>query len=170
MLQHLHRRVLRDVLGEHRRGYALLTRAALRDAPVCRGNQMRAIYRSWHDDVSKSSTCFGKKSGEPLSEYSSACAAEDAARLATARNGLLLEPYQCSECGYFHLAPRDRATPSMPCLCLSSAGTPKALFFSRGDAERRAAILLRERGKRLNVHRCEYGLGWHLTGRWVSEY
>ena len=54
----------------------------------------------------------------------------------------------------------------MKCVCTNANGEPKALFYDRRTAERRADILRREKGWLLSTYECEYGLGWHLTKRW----
>lgn len=112
----------------------------------------------------KSSTCLGKISKAPLTEYDSRWEAEDhAAYLAQTLGGSWV-PYPCGRCRQWHLAPRDRQTPSTPCpVCVSSEGVEKASYDTEEDAERRAAILQREDGTTLRVYLCPHGYGWHLT-------
>ena len=112
----------------------------------------------------KSSTCYGATSGQPLMEYHSHEAATEGAAHVNARSGgRWLEPYQCPSCGMWHLGQQHRRTPSIPCACLSRNGRPKALFFTRRDAERRSDLIWSEKGTHLSVYKCELGLGWHLT-------
>ena len=119
--------------------------------------------RTWCSGPVKSETCFGRISGAPLTEYHSESQAEEGARYANAQNGGGLVPYQCNACGYWHLSPRSRMTPSMPCLCVGRNGNPKALFFTFEDAQRRSELVRQEGGGHSTVYECELGLGWHLT-------
>jgi len=116
----------------------------------------------------KSSTCFGKKSKKPLTEYWSEGDAREAAAEQRSRYGGDLMPYRCSRCDAWHLAPKGRHTPSTPCRqCTGSEGEPKMTYRSEKEAERRAGILLKEKGVRLRVYLCPGGGGWHLTkGGW----
>jgi hypothetical protein len=50
----------------------------------------------------KSTTCF-KKDGELLSYYNSEYEAIEAASHVKYQHNLDLSPYQCPECGYWHL-------------------------------------------------------------------
>jgi hypothetical protein len=52
--------------------------------------------------MAKSATCF-KKDGEPLSYYNSEYEASEAASHVKYQHNLDLSPYQCPECGYWHL-------------------------------------------------------------------
>lgn len=115
----------------------------------------------------KSASCYGKATGEPLTAYPTEQHALEGAAWARARSGLRLDPYHCHACGQWHLAPRDRHTPSVKCACLGASGEPKSLFASREHAQRRANILKRERGVSMSVYPCELGLGWHLTRGWA---
>lgn len=115
----------------------------------------------------KSSTCFGKATARPLTTYDSEASAADAAAWCLARHGSEMEPYRCGRCGDWHLAPRDRQTPCRPCSeCHGQDGRQKQTYGTRGDAERRAAIILNEKGVRLRVYDCPAGYGWHLTSQW----
>ena len=112
----------------------------------------------------KSTTCYGKKSGQPLTEYESLSEATEGADHANRVHGSRwLMPYQCSNCGYYHLSPRERHTPSMLCVCVGATGEPKQLFYEQSAALRRAEILRAEKGLRVSVYACEHGLGYHLT-------
>ena len=111
----------------------------------------------------KSTTCIGKVSTSPLTEYDSEAEAFEGARYALDRYGQHNIPYRCRKCGLWHLSPADRQTPSVTRgVCQGQDGRPKATHASGRDAERRAAILLRERGVKLRAYECDHG-GWHLT-------
>lgn len=112
----------------------------------------------------KSTQCVGKGSGQYVTEYDSLEEAQAGAEHVRARYGSDLVPYSCHRCGLWHLAPRDRRTPSTPCLyCHGADGRPKDAYDTPGDAERRADILYREQGLSLRVYECPHGQGWHLT-------
>lgn len=112
----------------------------------------------------KSATCVGKMSGEPVTEYDSEEEAWEGADYANEVYGSNLVPYECRRCGFFHLAPQHRQTPSRTChSCAGADGRPKEAYATQQDAERRAEILLAERGVRLRAYVCNHGSGWHLT-------
>ena len=112
----------------------------------------------------KSDTCFGKKTGRPLTEYDSEAEALEGAAYAKERYGQNLMPYRCDRCGLWHLAPKSRHTPSEPCAyCTGADGKPKEAYKTQRSAQRRADIIRKEQGVELKVYPCEYGSGWHLT-------
>ena len=112
----------------------------------------------------KSSTCVGRATGTPLTEYNSEAEAEEGAIHARLAYGHDLIPYHCQRCELWHLAPRARQTPSTTCArCTGADRQPKEAYETEDSALRRAEILLSERGIRLRSYRCPYGLGWHLT-------
>ena len=112
----------------------------------------------------KSTTCIGKVSGKPLTEYDSLEEAEDGAGYANDTYRSNLVPYACSVCGKWHLSPKDRVTPSEKCpFCKGANGEQKEAYRSRRDAERRADILRKEQGVSLKVYACEHSDAWHLT-------
>ncbi len=114
----------------------------------------------------KSPICVGKVSRQPLTEYDSEAAALEGVRHAPERHGTHNVAYRCQKCGGWHLSPVERQTPSVTCgVCCGQDGRPKATYASERDAERRAEILLRERGVVLRAYACEHG-GWHLTKTW----
>ena len=111
----------------------------------------------------KSSSCFGKRTGEPLTAYHTEREAKEGADYANSTYGNNLVPYKCNNCRLWHLSPEDRQTPSSICSsCTDSYGSHKDLYHSEAIAERRAAILLKERGILLRVYPCPYRNGWHL--------
>ncbi|MEA3287157.1 MAG: hypothetical protein U9Q77_07255 [Candidatus Marinimicrobia bacterium] len=115
----------------------------------------------------KSPTCKAGKTGRPLMEYDTKAEAKTAARHANknyAGNDLI--PYKCNQCGFWHLSPTDRQTPSETCpVCRGADGKPKEAYTSERDALRRAGHLRKEQGVKLSVYKCEHGHGWHLTKR-----
>jgi hypothetical protein len=138
---------------------------------VLRGGVARRSWfeRSIHNRPTKSTTCFGRATGLPLTEYASQADAHEGAVHANARSGSeWLSPYLCSACGCWHLAPRHGRPSSMPCACTDSHGRSKALWTTWRDAQRTADILRSETGTQLAVYECELGLGWHLTKQLLS--
>ena len=112
----------------------------------------------------KSTTCFGKKTGKPLTEYLTQQEAQEGADHVNGSYGNKLVPYPCRECGMWHLSPSDRQTPSTKCShCTGKNGNAKDSYQSCEDAQRRADILRKEQGASLSVYACEHGNGWHLT-------
>lgn len=116
--------------------------------------------------VTKSTTCFGRVSGQPLSEYACAEEAHEAAELAEREYGRAMTPYRCRRCHAWHLALTDRRTPCEPCeICVGRNGEAKQAYRSERGAMRRAEIVFREHGVRLRVYLCPHTHGWHLTKR-----
>lgn len=114
----------------------------------------------------KSTLCLGKTSRMPVTEYDSQEEAQDGAEHAQMAYGNDLVPYHCNRCQLWHLAPKNRQTPSTTCHhCTGSDGRPKEAYPSEQIAQRRAEILGSERGVFLRAYPCEYGQGWHLTKR-----
>lgn len=117
----------------------------------------------------KSTTCFGTKSGKPLTEYDSEQEAQQGANHANKTYGQNLVPYSCDTCGLWHLALGNRQTPSKPCRhCTGTDGQFKEAYESQADAQKRANILHSEQGVVLSVYACEHGNGWHLTKETTS--
>lgn len=112
----------------------------------------------------KSTTCTGRISGQPLTEYDTEADAHQGADHVRYSYGQDLVPYHCPCCGKFHLAPADRHTPNTTCgYCRDSSGRAKQAYRSERDADRRAEILAAEKGVYLRVYECPSGEGWHLT-------
>lgn len=112
----------------------------------------------------KSETCYGKKTNRPLAEYDSRSDALEGADYARRHYRQDLVPYECGECGFWHLSPADRQTPSTKCPhCIGADGRAKDSYRTEGQARRRADILQREQDVALKVYPCQYGNGWHLT-------
>ena len=114
----------------------------------------------------KSETCFGKVSGQPLSQYCNAEEAQNAADYSKYNYNNDLEPYECNKCGLWHLSPNSRKTPSTKCYrCTAGDGTYKDSYRTKKEANVRADIIDNEQGIDLNIYKCRYGNGWHLTKR-----
>lgn len=108
----------------------------------------------------KSTTCMSKSTGKPLTEYYSELEAERSANIVQINRGNNLIPYRCNKCRYWHLAPKERHTPSRRCYYCG-----KDLYETQDAAEKRADILYIERGVQLRVYFCNYQYGWHLTSK-----
>ena len=113
----------------------------------------------------KSPSCTAKKTGRPLTEYDSKAEAKSAAKHTNATfGGNDLLAYKCDKCGFWHLSPSSRQTPSETCTrCRGADGVLKESYATERDALRRAGFLRKENGVKLNVYECEHGNGWHLT-------
>lgn len=112
----------------------------------------------------QSETCYGVVSGKPLKAYEDEIGAENAAEYVLRSYEREMMPYKCSKCGDWHLAPKERQTPSRTCpYCVDSQGAAKQAYENRETAVVRANILLNERGVKLYAYKCECGYGWHLT-------
>ena len=118
----------------------------------------------------KSTSCFGRESGEAVTEYDSLEDAEDAADYAneTFHSGSNnLSAYFCRECHHWHLSPRNRQTESSHwcgARCTGSNGQLKDAYANFYDANKRAEILTEERRISLYPYQCPFDAGsWHLT-------
>ncbi|NQV14193.1 hypothetical protein HQ531_01955 [bacterium] len=113
----------------------------------------------------KSPTCKARKSGRPLTEYETKAEAKSAANYANKNfSGENLVPYKCDRCGFWHISPTGRQTPSKACtICRGADGMLKESYQSENDAQLRAGILHEEQGVTLYIYECEHGNGWHLT-------
>jgi hypothetical protein len=113
----------------------------------------------------KSSTCF-RKDGKAKTEYYTRMDAQEGAEYASQQNSISFVPYQCRECNFWHIAPKDRVTPSHTCeYCTGRNGKLKSLYSSQNVAQRRADILRQEERVYLEVYECPHQDGWHLTHR-----
>lgn len=113
----------------------------------------------------KSPSCMTRKTGRPLTEYDSKIEAKSAANFANKNfTGNDLVPYKCNRCGFWHLSPADRQTPSKTCsVCRGADGKLKEAYLNESTAKQRAELLCKEQGVTLKVYECEHGNGWHLT-------
>ena len=136
--------------------------------------------------ATKSTTCFGKQTKQPVTQYDTKEDAIDGATYANSKHGSDLTVYQCNVCNYWHLSPRSRQTKmtssrtaSSGCHCCDSNNQRKHAYLSKGDAQRRAQILKDEHrvdsrnasSSSLNVYQCPDNVNlWHLTSVDPNEY
>ena len=75
------------------------------------------------------------------------------------------DPYQCHDCGYWHLCPKDRKIGILSgCGCTDSNGKPKTLYATEEDAEKvRQQRAEKNDSLRLKIYPCPNGRGYHLT-------
>ena len=73
------------------------------------------------------------------------------------------------DCNLYHLSPQNRQTEhsSLDCNCVDENGHSKEGYKSKMDAKRRADILWKETGRKLNIYCCPEAASredcWHLT-------
>jgi hypothetical protein len=111
------------------------------------------------------SKCLTKE-GKPKKSYSSKDEAQSTANHQAAANKTDLAPYQCKECGLWHLAPKASDTPTKKSNCLDSKDKPKDCYTTKQSAEKRIAILIKEKTSKpgvLTVYACDKCDGWHIT-------
>ena len=126
----------------------------------------RHFYSHWDNapGAFESGTCFGTN-GHPLVEYESETEATKGAAYVFKRYGRRMKPYQCGSCDQWHIAPVRRRRVKARCACTSTDGSPKQLYQSRAEAERRADMLMNDENRHISVkaYRCPLKLGWHIT-------
>ena len=109
-------------------------------------------------------TCINKVTGMPLKKYYSDSEAHEAVLYVKYTHDKEMEQYLCNKCGFWHLSPVSRATPSHKCIhCTGGNGMSKDTYHSKQDALVRSGIIYDERNIRLSVYPCPYEDGWHLT-------
>lgn len=113
----------------------------------------------------KSDVCFSKRTGQPLTVYTSEADADASALYERTMRGSELYPYLCDKCGYYHLAPTESKlnVRKNACSCLDSQGRHKALYLTHEDAERQRIKSEREQHISLKIYTCNEGKGFHLT-------
>lgn len=119
-----------------------------------------------HIEISmiKSSTCFKRSDGKPLSAYFDKFQAQQSADYIQSTLQKTFIPYPCHVCGMWHLSPKRNHTPSETCShCIDGRGQLKQLYESMEDASRRAEIQYERYGTKLSVYECPHNNGWHLT-------
>lgn len=111
--------------------------------------------------IHKSKTCFGKKNGEPLTEYYSIYEAENATKDCSQR----MYAYECQKCGKYHLAPENSKinVKHNACSCMDSSHKPKALYETQADAEKQRKKSFEEHHIKLRIYECPEHKGFHLT-------
>ena len=71
--------------------------------------------------------------------------------------------YFCDNCKLFHISPKDRQTRNFTSECLDSSGKPKQSYLTEKEAITRRDIILKEKGKKLFVYKCDKCNNYHLT-------
>lgn len=105
----------------------------------------------------RSNTCIGNN-GRFLEEFHS----QTAAQLAIHPDpSMKFQPYQCRQCGYWHL--RIENTRRQCQYCTDSALFLKDIYATKIEAESTAAWLKKEKKVQLLPYKCPHGSGWHLT-------
>lgn len=122
----------------------------------------------------ESSTCFKKKSGQPLMSYMNAVDAEQEAGRLKERYQSDMVPYKCAACDFWHLKhrpkppPKQKKEPLPRCgYCEGRDGQSKVLYPNWEMAEDRADYLNRTNWFRygLRVYECPHYPGLHLTSK-----
>lgn len=112
----------------------------------------------------KSDTCLGEVSGKPVRSYCSELEAQIAVEYFTSVFDNQLAPYKCQRCDYWHLSTQCRMATCRKCnRCTSAIGEYKNSYATSKEARLRACIIYDERGIELDIYKCKYGNGWHLT-------
>lgn len=110
-----------------------------------------------------SNTCKSSE-GNFKREFDSENEAQDSASFLKERHGTTLEPYNCMDCGKWHLAPRSRMTSfNFSCSCKDQRGNPKRLYKTKADARKAQQISEEGRHVLLSIYPCEHANGYHLT-------
>ena len=112
----------------------------------------------------KSTTCFSRVTGTPLSVYTTQAEAQQSADYQL-RNGRSLYAYHCERCGLWHLAPTASRISVLhnACSCADSCGRHKDLYLSYEDAQKAKTKRESEGSGPLYIYPCETRLGYHLT-------
>lgn len=112
--------------------------------------------------IHESQTCFGKISGQPLKQFNTLADAQEAANSITINETY---PYQCSKCGYYHLAPKSSKINVVrnACSCRDSQNRPKCLYLTKEDAEKQLIKSQNENHVKLRIYECSEHKGFHLT-------
>lgn len=112
----------------------------------------------------KSTTCFSKKTGSPLTMYWSETEAGLAAESLNMRENTDFVHYQCRTCQYWHLAPSQTQDRSwLSSTCTDRNGEAKRSYPTEQYADRRARQINASRDVRVFSYRCADCSHWHLT-------
>ena len=103
--------------------------------------------------------CIGSN-GKKLRDYLSEAEAMQAADYVGLTFGNQMLPYKCEKCRFWHLSPKERYTPSQYCFTCG-----KELYQDKQSGQKRAQIIYMEKGVKLNLYRCNFNVGWHLTSK-----
>ena len=115
-----------------------------------------------------SGTCK-TKDGTPLKSYESEAEAKEAVKFVKNKYKNEQVSYKCSNCGFWHLSPKERQTPNHKSNCLDSTGKPKQAYPSKEVAVTRAKIIFEEQGIKLYVYHCAQCGEYHLTHKQYQE-
>lgn len=110
----------------------------------------------------RSSTCCSRRTGKPLMSYSSEYEANEQAGYSARVHQTILEPYQCEQCSYWHLAPRKERF-EYCYWCVGRNRQPKLSYPSEEVAEDQVERI--PTWRRLRAYECPRGDGWHLTSK-----
>lgn len=112
----------------------------------------------------KSEICFSKHDNSPVTAYSNEDEAKLGADYVNREHNSNFTHYKCNKCNQWHLSPKHRNTQSAKCsYCTDRDGNNKDLYFTKKDAQQRADIIHEEQGIMLDLYKCKYQNGWHLT-------
>ena len=110
-----------------------------------------------------STSCYGTKSGKPLTEYLNEHDAKSGAAYVLERFGSSMFPYQCDKCGLWHLSPIDRNTSHSSTCYGKISGKPLTQYDCYYKAMCAAAYVSEEHGKEMDPYQCEQCGLWHLS-------
>lgn len=112
----------------------------------------------------KSTTCFSRATGAPLSVYTTEAEAQQSSNYQL-RYGRSFYAYRCDRCGLWHLAPTASRISVLhnACSCADSFGDHKDLYLSYADAQKAKKKRESEGSCPLYIYPCETRCGYHLT-------
>lgn len=125
----------------------------------------------------RSSTCFGKATGRPLTDYDTFEQAEDGAAYVLQKFGTEMLSYMCSQCSMWHLAPpsstartQTQASPYLPTTSRESrncygkvSGKVLKEYDTERDAKDGASYVLEKYGNQMVPYKCQDCRKWHLS-------
>lgn len=105
------------------------------------------------------------REGEPRKSFDTEEEALSHANQLKIKHGYENDPYQCPDCGYWHLCPKNRKIEILSdCGCTDRNGKPKTLYATEKDAEKvRQQREEKNNSLRLEIYECPNGCGYHLT-------
>ena len=110
-----------------------------------------------------STSCYGTKSGKPLTEYLNEHDAKSGAAYVLERFGSSMFPYQCDKCGLWHLSPIDRNTSHSSTCYGKISGKTLTQYDCYYKAMCAASRVSEEHDKEMVSYKCERCQLWHLT-------
>ncbi len=128
-----------------------------------KNSAQREKFRELNSHKENRGNCINKNTGKTRKSYPNENYAKDESVHLSNQYGDQ-SPYNCSQCGEWHLAPTNRITPNKTCLlCTDSLGGTKQLYLTEHSARQRAKIIYNESGIHLSHYKCPHQNGWHLT-------